>query len=58
MKVDLAEWHEHPCHIYYIKKNIIQLATVIAEQLLLVDVVMRAGKSGGGGQGAPGMQLE
>lgn len=41
-----------------VKKSIIQSATVVAEQLLLVDVVMRAGKSGGGGQGAPGMQLE
>ena len=41
-----------------VKKSIIQSATVVAEQLLLVDVVMRAGKSGGGGQAAPGMQLE
>lgn len=39
-----------------VKRHVIQSSTVVAQQLLLVDVIMRAGKSGGGARptAAPG----
>jgi len=36
-----------------VKRQCLYLATVLANQLLLVDEVMRAGKQGGGGGGGP-----
>eukprot|EP00727_Mastigamoeba_balamuthi_P010532 m51a1_g6100 putative t-complex protein 1 subunit zeta (554) ;mRNA; f:69207-71554 len=38
---------------YCVKKQVLQAASVVATQLLLVDVIMRAGKAGAGGQRMP-----
>eukprot|EP01121_Diplochlamys_sp_Union-15-3_P002512 TRINITY_DN1221_c0_g2_i3.p1 TRINITY_DN1221_c0_g2~~TRINITY_DN1221_c0_g2_i3.p1 ORF type:complete len:545 (+),score=117.49 TRINITY_DN1221_c0_g2_i3:22-1656(+) len=40
---------------YRVKRQLIQSASVIASQLLLVDEILKAGKSGTGGGGLPGM---
>jgi T-complex protein 1 subunit zeta len=39
---------------YSVKRQFLNIAPVLAEQLLLVDEVMRAGKNMRGGQGGEG----